>query len=78
MPSSGDVTVVGSDYQVKAYHLGVLSEGEQLTLEAKTDSRLLVITGKPIREPIAWGGPFVMNTREEVYQAFEDFRANRF
>lgn len=75
---SGDVTVVGSEHQVKAYQLGVLGEGEQLTLQAGTDSRVLVITGKPIREPIAWGGPFVMNTREEVYQAFEDFRANRF
>jgi redox-sensitive bicupin YhaK (pirin superfamily) len=37
-----------------------------------------VISGQPINEPSAWGGPFVMNTREEVLQAFDDFQNNRF
>ncbi|MDB5774028.1 MAG: pirin family protein, partial [Herbaspirillum sp.] len=40
--------------------------------------RLLVIAGKPLREPIAAGGPFVMNTEEEIEQAFTDYRAGLF
>jgi hypothetical protein len=38
---------------------------------------VVVLGGAPIREPIAWGGPFVMNTRAEVMAAFEDYQAGR-
>jgi len=41
-------------------------------------TRALVIAGKPLREPVAWHGPFVMNTREEILQAVDDFQAGRF
>jgi redox-sensitive bicupin YhaK (pirin superfamily) len=40
--------------------------------------RLLLFSARPLNEPIAFGGPFVMNTRDEVAQAFADFRAGKF
>ncbi|MCA1941640.1 MAG: pirin family protein, partial [Caenispirillum bisanense] len=40
--------------------------------------RLLVVAGRPLREPIAKYGPFVMNTRDELIQAVDDYRAGRF
>lgn len=51
--------------------------GEPVTLEAREATKLLVLSGEPIREPVAHYGPFVMNTREELIQAMEDFRAGR-
>lgn len=51
------------------------NEGDGIVLRAQKTSRALVITGKPLNEPIAQHGPFVMNTREELSQAVDDFRA---
>jgi redox-sensitive bicupin YhaK (pirin superfamily) len=55
--------------------LGVLSRGERIVAEAMdTGFKFLCIAARPLHEPIARYGPFVMNTREEIQQAFEDFR----
>jgi redox-sensitive bicupin YhaK (pirin superfamily) len=64
---------------VAAQQLAVLSDGEELTVRAEEDAvRFLLLAARPLREPIARYGPFVMNTREEIAQAFEDFRKGTF
>ncbi|WP_051978255.1 pirin family protein [Edaphobacter aggregans] len=75
----GDVTVNGSaklSGEAKIATLG--REGEAVTIEAKEDSQLVLLSGEPINEPIASYGPFVMNTREEIMQAVTDLKAGRF
>jgi quercetin 2,3-dioxygenase len=52
--------------------------GEEIQLAASEDSRLLILSGIPLQEPIAGYGPFVMNTREEIHAAMDDFREGKF
>jgi len=60
-------------------HLGVLEDGDHVSLiAAPQGARVLLIAATPINESVARGGPFVMNTRAEVLQAYDDFRNNRF
>ena len=62
-----------------AQELAVLSGGSVLKLrDAKQGSRLIVVAGRPLREPVARYGPFVMNTKQEVMQAFVDFQEGKF
>ena len=59
--------------------LAVLGGGARLQLLAgDTETRLILVAGRPLREPVARHGPFVMNTREELMQAFVDFQQGRF
>jgi hypothetical protein len=58
--------------------LGILGEGGTVEVRTKAGARFLLISAQPLNEPVARGGPFVMNTREEIIQAFEDYRHNRF
>lgn len=51
------------------------NEGDGVVLRAQANTRAILIAGKPLNEPIAQYGPFVMNTREELVQAVDDFRA---
>jgi redox-sensitive bicupin YhaK (pirin superfamily) len=53
-------------------------EGEDFVIEAVKDGIVLIISGEPIDEPIATSGPFVMNTNEEIREAYHDFRAGKF
>jgi redox-sensitive bicupin YhaK (pirin superfamily) len=76
-PVEGDLTVGGQ--RLGGRTLGILGPGERVALSAGADgARFLLVAAQPLGEPVARGGPFVMNTRTEVLQAFEDFRSGRF
>jgi redox-sensitive bicupin YhaK (pirin superfamily) len=80
-PYEGELTV-GSGNAAKPLKqgwLGVLSNGDSLALKAgAAGARLLLAAAKPLREPVAKYGPFVMTTEAEIKQAIDDFRAGRF
>ena len=61
-----------------AYLIGCQRSGEAIEIETNTDAVLLFLGGEPINEPVVGHGPFVMNTREEIVQAFHDFQSGRF
>jgi len=64
---------------LQTHELGVVGGGEHLTATAgEGGARLLLVAGRPLREPIARHGPFVMNTREQLMQAFVDYQEGRF
>tara|TARA_B100001057_G_scaffold439964_1_gene473561 strand:- start:245 stop:718 length:474 start_codon:yes stop_codon:yes gene_type:complete len=63
---------------VKDSTLILLSKGDELKVKAKSDAKFLVISGKPINEEIARGGPFVMNTKAEILQAVQDYHNDTF
>ncbi len=76
---------VGIDRRpISTGQLAVFGPGNAITVDAAAtqESRspsldLIVLGGRPIREPVAWMGPFVMNTREEIIQAVADYQAGR-
>ncbi len=70
----GAVNIAGE--AVAAGRMAILTnEGDGISVEAAEDARLILVAGRPLNEPIAQYGPFVMNTQEEIQQALADFRA---
>jgi redox-sensitive bicupin YhaK (pirin superfamily) len=74
----GDLTVNDSKLNGEAKIAALGREGETVTIAAKEDSQLVLLSGEPINEPIASYGPFVMNTREEIMQAVTDLKSGKF
>lgn len=72
----GEVLI--GEQAVSSLSLAQLAEGDEVEIEARQDSRLLLIAGRPLHEPIARRGPFVMNNEAQLRQAFEDYQAGRF
>ena len=69
----------GKANTVKAKDLAVLSKGDIVTVSSNINgARFLLIAGKPLNEPVARMGPFVMNTQTEIRQAVEDFHSGKF
>lgn len=73
----GSVKVKGQDVATDHFVL-FENNGEKIAVEATEDALVLVLSGQPINEPIAAYGPFVMNTEDEIKQAFRDFQTGKF
>ncbi|PBP97325.1 quercetin 2,3-dioxygenase [Pseudomonas congelans] len=73
----GSVELEGSPQPIGKRQMARLSDSGEVQISSAAGARLLLIAGKPLREPIVQYGPFVMNTKEEIEQAIRDFREDR-
>jgi len=74
----GEVRIAGQSVPVQ--RMAILNNTPQadgVVIEAGAEARLILVAGQPLQEPIVQYGPFVMNTKEEIYQALSDFRDGR-
>ena len=75
----GEIKIGDKNHKkVKNSTLILLDKGNKLKVKGIIKSKFLLISGKPIEEPIARGGPFVMNTKEEILKAMEDYQNGNF
>ena len=76
---TGEIKIGNNKHdQLQNSNLICLQNGNDLKISAIKKSKFLVIAGKPIGEPIARGGPFVMNTKEEILKAVQDYHSGNF
>ena len=74
--AKGEVTINGTE--VSGFNLAELGAGDGIEMAASTDAVILYGHAEPINEPIVSHGPFVMNTEQEIYDAYADYRAGKF
>jgi len=74
----GNIVVNGEEKAPTDHFVLFKNEGETFSIEATEESVILILSGEPLNEPIFPHGPFVMNSREEIMQAFEDFNTGKF
>ena len=73
---SGRVTV--NETSMKAVELALFERpGDSIQIQTETDARALILTGEPLGEPVVGQGPFVMNTREEIRKAIQDYKSGK-
>lgn len=74
----GTIRIGEQQKELKHGDLAVFTLGSVIKVQADKSSRFIVASAQPINEPIARRGPFVMNTQEELFQAFDDYRTGQF
>jgi redox-sensitive bicupin YhaK (pirin superfamily) len=74
----GEVKINDSEIVSENYFVLFRHDGETFKIESLKKSKILILSGEPINEPIASGGPFLMNTNEEIQQAFDDYYSGKF
>jgi redox-sensitive bicupin YhaK (pirin superfamily) len=74
----GELVVGNAQEPLGHRDLGILGDGDLINVTASSSARFLLVAGQPLNEPIARGGPFVMNTKTELMQAFQDFQNGQF
>lgn len=74
----GKISLAQSNQSLFTGQLGILTGGSLLEVSSEESAKYLIVAGEPLNEPVARGGPFVMNTRDEIDQAFRDYRNGRF
>jgi redox-sensitive bicupin YhaK (pirin superfamily) len=78
-PFEGQVRIGAEPQLVERGQLAVLSLGDSVTIQGGPQGgRLILVAGRPLREPVAKYGPFVMNTPDQIHQAIADYQAGRF
>ena len=71
--------MIGSGTQVENRNLVLFDTGDELSVQAGEQGfRFLLVSGQPLQEPVAWRGPIVMNTQDQLRQAFQQLQEGTF
>ena len=70
----GKISIGKKDQSITKGQLAVLDNGEDILIKTHEKSRFVLVAGKPLNEPVARGGPFVMNTKQQILDAFDDYK----